>query len=384
MAYVAPDRSRKGLKQALKGSVVHKAYQAVMPVWKSFADTVSRPFQQLSARNGVLGSFYYFLLSRNFDREHKAVLSGKMEYLSRVEKPRKATNALLRRNIHRLEKGLSMRPRRRVFALDFIGETVEIYRRCVDLNTADATAELVWAHDVLASYFEACGAEPEVAKPLGRFQSAPVPRRDGVVENLAIGVERHAPFAHGMLPPLKTSIDDMMALARHRRSVRWFDGRVPPRDLVDRALDVARMSPSACNRLPFRYVVLDKPELVSKAIRLANGTGGYAQQVPAVAVLVGDLSSYFHERDRHLIYIDGALSAMSFAFALETAGLGSCMINWSDIGWREKAMAKLLGLKSFERPVMLIAYGYPDETGIVPYSSKKDLSEFRSFNLESN
>lgn len=70
-----------------------------------------------------LASIYYALFSCQFSREHKAVLAGKAAYQQSL-KDIGETSVLLRRNIHRLEKGLIMQPRRDVFAENFIGETV--------------------------------------------------------------------------------------------------------------------------------------------------------------------------------------------------------------------------------------------------------------------
>ena len=85
------------------------------------------------------------------------------------------------------------------------------------------------------------------------------------------------------------------------------------------------------------------------------GTSGYSYNIPSIVVVVGDLSSYFSERDRHVIYIDASLAAMTFMLTLETMGLSSCPINWPDIEKLERKMKKKLSLKSYERPVMLIS-----------------------------
>ena len=81
-----------------------------------------------------------------------------------------------------------------------------------------------------------------------------------------------------------------------------------------------------------------------------------------------------------MIYIDGALAAMSFVLALETLGLSSCMINWPDVEQQERKLARLLHLEPDERPVMQIAIGYPDPLGLVPYSGKKSLERIRRYN----
>jgi len=109
------------------------------------------------------------------------------------------------------------------------------------------------------------------------------------------------------------------------------------------------------------------------------GTGGYAHQVPSIVVVVGDLSAFFHERDRHLIYIDSSLAAMAFVLGLEAQGVASCMINWPDIPERDARMRKLLGLANTERVIMLIAYGYADPERLVPFSAKGKIDDIRSF-----
>ena len=124
----------------------------------------------------------------------------------------------------------------------------------------------------------------------------------------------------------------------------------------------------------------DDPQAVQVVAALPMGTQGFAHNFPAVAVLIGKLEAYPHERDRHLIYIDTSLAAMSFMLALETVGLSSCPINWPDIPDREEAVASLLRLNASERPVMFIAIGYPDPEGLIPYSAKLSLDELRSYN----
>jgi len=115
---------------------------------------------------------------------------------------------------------------------------------------------------------------------------------------------------------------------------------------------------------------------------LPYGMQGYGHNVPVIVVVIGQMHSFFDERDRHLIYVDGALATMSFIYALESQGLGSCVVNWPDIDEKNRAMAKTLGLAPDERPVLLIAVGYPDPEGQVASSVKKDVSELLRFNLE--
>jgi nitroreductase len=141
------------------------------------------------------------------------------------------------------------------------------------------------------------------------------------------------------------------------------------------------MSPSACNRQPFEFRVFDDPELVEKVAKLPAGTKGFAHNFPVIIVLVGELRNYYGERDRHLIYIDASLAAMSFVYAAETLGLSTCCINWPDIEEYEQEADEVLGLEPDQRPVMFIAVGYPDSDGMVAYSQKKPNRQICRFNV---
>src|SRR5690606_15300137 len=102
-------------------------------------------------------TLYYIPSFLTFNREQFAVLRGRRAYYTGLKRQR-ATRAELRRNIHRLEKGLLMRPRRDVFAKDYISETVEFYQKAIaDLQAHSNVdeSELAWAHNVLQEYFKA-------------------------------------------------------------------------------------------------------------------------------------------------------------------------------------------------------------------------------------
>jgi nitroreductase len=324
---------------------------------------------------GPLADLWYALFDRAFSREHRAVLAG-IETYHAIERAGGANRYMLRRNTHRLEKGLIMRPRRPNFALDYVGDTLDMYGRCVadhHVNPGDA-GELRWAHDVLAEYFAVSAPHPVVDALRERFVAMPT------VDDPAAGPTPATPYLRDLSAPAPVGYHDFLALARRRRSVRWFRQEPVPRALIDQAITAAAESPSACNRQPFVFRVFDDPERVKRVAELPMGTRGFSGNIPAVVVVVGQLRAYFSPRDRHLIYIDGSLAAMSFMLALETLGLSSCPINWPDIAAREKRMARELGLEPDQRAVMLIAVGYPDEQGAVAYSQKRSLDTLRSYN----
>lgn len=318
----------------------------------------------------LVPSLYYFLCDRSFDREHRAALLGKLRHHTNAPAKTLPQHYTLRRNVHRIEKGLLMRPRRPVFAETYIKETVTLFAQCAP--AAPGLPLMEWARDVLHEYFTATDGAPEVAGYRAIFDQA-------VAACCTAPPTQQVPYARN-LTPLRITYDDMLALAQRRRSVRWYEQRPVPREIIDRAVTVAGLAPSACNRQPFEFRIFDDRERVQEIAKIPMGTAGFSENFPCLVVLVGHMSAFEYERDRHLIYIDGSLASMSFQFALEVQGIASCSINWPDFRRTERKMAKALNLRPDERVVMLISLGYPDPQGMVAYSRKKSLDELRSYN----
>lgn len=344
------------------------------PRVRAASDRSNRMLLSILTRNRVIATIGFWLSPFGFNRERYAVLTGRAAY-RRNQQRTIATSPQLRRNIHRLEKALIMEPRRPVFALDYIEETVEAfltYRR--DPAITDPSLDR-WSEDVLREYFDAVQKDDRLEDLHRRFLEVA-----GHAENPDPSVDPHAPFKRKQSPELTIGYEDLHTLAMRRRSIRWFEDRPVPRELVDKALLIGRQSPSACNRQPFEYRIYDDPDLVRKVSAIPFGAAGYSQNIPTIVVLVGRQDNFFSARDRHVIYIDASLSAMAFMFGLETLGLASSVINWPDFEPLEAKMARTIGLEPYERVVMLMAVGYPRSDGGVPFSAKKSLEHLRSYN----
>jgi nitroreductase len=175
------------------------------------------------------------------------------------------------------------------------------------------------------------------------------------------------------------SFEAFLKLAESRASIRWFANKPVERELLDLAFRAALSSPSACNRQPYEYRVLLDKHSVSSISAIVPGMAGYAETVPVLIAAIGKLNYYFHRRDRHLIYTDTALATMTLVYAMETLGLGTCIINWPDIPYLQKRMKRELQLKAHEQITHFVAAGYPDSDGLVPSSPKKHIDDIRFY-----
>ena len=80
------------------------------------------------------------------------------------------------------------------------------------------------------------------------------------------------PHERGVAGPAPVKYEGLLDLARRRRSVRWFLQKPVPREMIDRAVAVAALSPSACNLQPFEFRVFDDAELTQKVASIPTGT----------------------------------------------------------------------------------------------------------------
>jgi nitroreductase len=352
--------------------VIKKIFPSYIVVYaRRFLEWLKCAIPSLINRSNQLSNIYY-LINSNFTREHRAVLSGRAAYYDSLIDIGKSC-ALLRRNVHRLEKGLIMRPRRYIFAEGYIQETVSCYVRSIK-STKLASNEKKWAKDVLDEYFRIVGSSDVIDAARDIYVNAVKKETNSIILNCEFPSDNNTftPYPYSNLPVCSIDYEDLKQLYIKRRSVRWYSDKTVPLELVNKATKIASFAPSACNRQPYRFLFCNEKEKATKIAECAGGTAGFAENIPAIIVIVGDLSSYPYERDRHLIYIDGSLAAMQLMLALETIGLSSCPINWPDVEQSEIKLRNIIKLKNYERVVMLLAVGYADYTGKIPYSQKKD------------
>ena len=324
----------------------------------------------------LLRRLYLATFATSFTRESRGVLAGLVA--NRTTALRQTESKLsyysLRRQVHRLEKGLISSPRREVFAADYAPKVVAAlaadptYWRKTDPDLYH------WAMAVLTDYFDVVDVSRDISLLEARHDFLAL-KSEMTTDELS----GFAPFPAVDRPPLTVAPEDLHQLFLRRRSVRWYEPTPVPRELLDRALTSAAQSPSACNRQPYRFVIADEAADAQELGGIAFGTVGFSQQFPCCIALVGDLSAFSDIRDRHVIYIDGGLVAMSFVLACEALGLATCIINWPDLPEIDDRARAFLQLPDHEQIIVLISVGYASEQGGVPRSVKKDLPLIREY-----
>jgi len=338
---------------------------------KSFISNFHQNIQPFFSKSPLLARLYFAFFNATYQREQFATLQGMQSYRKRIKSMNEQSNPLLRRNIHRLEKGLIMQPLKAVFALDYIEETQQAYELACK-SSSHQHEELAWAKSVLSQYYKTVQLEESalltrLASQFNQFICEDEP------------IENKAPYRHNELEKSNLTYQEFSQFINMRRSTRWFKQAPVCREKIKQAISLASQAPSACNRQPYEFYVVDQQPLLSQVSKLAIGGGGFASNIPCIIAVVGDYSCYEHERDRHVIYIDASLAAMQFMQALPTLALASCPMNWPELKVVDKKISQLLKLASYKKTVMLIAVGEPESEGGIPYSQKKSAEQLAHF-----
>jgi nitroreductase len=168
---------------------------------------------------------------------------------------------------------------------------------------------------------------------------------------------------------------DFSDLLKKRRSVRDFEDRPVPKDLVEKLINESLQAPSASNMQPWRFTIVHNREAIrrisdeSKSSLLSyldknpnSPVKNYAAvlrskefnvfyNAPCLVIISGIRKAAMHR-------VDCALCAAYFMMAAASEGLGTC---WVDLGAYIDSpdLRAELGLADDIRVVAPIILGYP-------------------------
>lgn len=143
-----------------------------------------------------------------------------------------------------------------------------------------------------------------------------------------------------------------------RKSVRAFKPKPVEKEKVDLLLKAAMAAPTAVNKQPWAFVVVDDRNVLDQlAAELPYAK--MTAQAPLAIVVCGDLSKALNgETDRYWM-LDCSAASENLLLAAESMGLGAV---WTAVYPESDRMAKVrtvLSLPDYIVPLNLIPLGYP-------------------------
>ena len=276
------------------------------------------------------------------DRERFAKYSTPKDTLFSTAKKSYEYQTQIDRDVHRVEKGLALRSPKRPFGkdlkirLNFLQGRIANTDQNSALNIARALKDLEqWNNGEQAS-------------------------------------EESAPVFSPYVAPKDFNLRDFFW---GRKSIRVFSNNSVDRALITEAVDLARNSPSVCNRQTWRVYAMDTPDLLAQALPLQNGNESFRSEIQMALIITSDLNKFSSAGERNQVWIDGGLFSMSLAWALHGLGLGTCMLNWSVNNSQSDKLRATVGIPANEEIMMLMAVGHPETNIRYARSEKKPIEE---------
>jgi len=153
-------------------------------------------------------------------------------------------------------------------------------------------------------------------------------------------------------------------LLQENRSYRRFDASYKLSDDTLRDLiDLARISPSAANRQPIKYVLVNQDDQLDKifpcigwAAYLQDWKGPEPKERPtAYIIMITELQIAPH------VNIDPGICAQSILLGATEKGLGGCMIG----SMNKNKLRKILNIPNTYEVLLVIALGKPVESVVL-------------------
>ena len=160
-------------------------------------------------------------------------------------------------------------------------------------------------------------------------------------------------------------------LCAARFSCRSYSDRAVSDELLTAVLEDARLAPSACNRQPWRFVVVEGEE-ARKAV-VASYDRAWFASAPLYIIMCGVPAEGWVRPDdgKNHTDIDVAIATEHLCLAAEAHGLGTCWV----CNFKPEVLAEGLALPEGLVPVAILPLGYPAEGVKAPAKVRRPLDE---------
>jgi len=160
---------------------------------------------------------------------------------------------------------------------------------------------------------------------------------------------------------------------KKRKSVRGYLDKKIPEDFLLEIMEAARLAPSASNRQPWKFVVVQDKKLRQQLIQASRNQSFVGE---ASVVIAGCATNINHIMPNgvHSYPVDLAIALDHISLQAAELGLGTCWIG----AFNQEKVKKILHITDNVTVVCLMTLGYPAGDGFK--SSRKPLEEIICYN----
>ncbi len=165
---------------------------------------------------------------------------------------------------------------------------------------------------------------------------------------------------------------DIMEAIKKRRSIRKYQDKPIPKDILENLIDAARFAPTARNVQPWEFIVIGKSDTLKKIGDLAENGRFMAEAAACIAIFSSDTKYYLE---------DGCAATQNILLTATALGIGSCWVAGDKKPYCSQ-VNNLLNVPQAFKLVSLVALGYPqakDNFRIVEKRNLKDIIHWDKF-----
>lgn len=157
----------------------------------------------------------------------------------------------------------------------------------------------------------------------------------------------------------KSSADAVLDNIMTRTSIRSYQSRAVETEKIDLILKAGMAAPSALNRQPWVFVVVDDKEVLQKLF--VNHPRKNLTSAPMAIVVCGDMQKAIEGEGREFWVQDASAATQNILLAAHALGLGAVWTGVYPIADRVEATRSILGLPEYITPLGIVLVGYAAE-----------------------
>ena len=160
-------------------------------------------------------------------------------------------------------------------------------------------------------------------------------------------------------------------LVTSRYSCRNYQAAPVSRDTLKKVIATAQLAPSACNRQPWEFIIIDTPELCQGVIKSYDRE--WVKTAPAFIIACGNHDEAWHRASdgKDHTDVDLAIAIEHICLAATAVGLGTCWVCNFDV----EKLSKGLNITSQYEPIAIIPIGYPTTDEACNNKNRKELDD---------
>ncbi|ACT91332.1 nitroreductase family protein [Dyadobacter fermentans] len=163
--------------------------------------------------------------------------------------------------------------------------------------------------------------------------------------------------------------------AHSRKSIRDFTGEKIPKDVIDRAIELALTAPSVCNRQASNVYLIEDKEKIDRVLEVQGGFKGYGKNVSQLLILTNDRNFYYTIGERNQLYVDGGIFLMNLLYSLHYYEIANCPANWGKEVTAERKLSQFVTIPESQKIICIIPIGVSREKFRVTLSERRPLNE---------